>query len=874
MSWIDGVRHRCRELLRPRQAADELDEELGDHFARELARQDERHADDAVRAARLRAGAPTVAAEAVRDGRTGRLAADLLRDVRFGLRGIRRSPGVALAVMISLALGIGGTTAVLTVVRAVMLRPLPYPDSERLFEVQVWWKDFSALPSNADLTALSEGPAAGRVGAYFVPDGGFAMATHDGPELIAGGFMTPGLLRVLGTAPLRGRGFSDDRDAREALISASLWHQRFDGSDAAIGKVITLDGEPFTIVGVMPPGFGLPGRRNEGAWVHARLEPSRRRGPFFLNTIVRVAANVSPAGAEAALTAAAVPFLHDRFGVTDRWRYGMRPLRDVVVGNTPETLWILSAAVGLVLLIAVANVANLLLARGTVRMREMSVRAAIGAARGRLVRQMLTETALLGLGGGAAGAVLAGVLVQVARTEAAPFIPRIDEVTVDVSLVTFAVALGMVAGMAAGVLPALRVPWTRLADALRAGGRTSGEDRHEGMARRVLVVAEIALAVAVVASAGLLVKSLQRLQDTDPGFRPGHVLSFQLALPDRPYSAPERVQAFVTDLERRLRGLPGTRNVAFAMALPPDLLQMSNNYAVEGRDVERPGSSGVAEWNVVSETYFATMGIRVIRGRTFGDADRADAPAVAVVNEAFVRRHYAGGNALGKRLKGGDWDPRAPWTTIVGIVADVPYERGAWSGPHPMVYTAYSQNWWLQSTYVVVGADGRLEALVPSIRRAVASLDGRVPLRDVAAMEDRLYRSAALPRLRGWIFSALGVLALTLSVTGIYGVTAFHVNRTRRETAIRRALGASSDQVVAATLATGLRLALAGVVVGTAGALAVTRSLSALLFQVDSRDPAIMGTTVLLLLGSAVLACAWPAVRAVRIDPATLLRDE
>jgi predicted permease len=528
----------------------------------------------------------------------------------------------------------------------------------------------------------------------------------------------------------------------------------------------------------------------------------------------------------------------------------------------------------LVLLIAIANVANLLLARGTGRMREMSVRAAIGAARGRLVRQLLAETAALGIIGGAAGVAVASVVVHVVRLEAAPLLPRIDEVRGDVPGGMVALGLGVATGLAAGVLPAIRVPWAHLADALRAGGRSVGEDRRQGTARRVLVVAEVALAVTVVVSAGLLVKTLLRVEHTDPGFRPEGVLSFQLLLPDQPYAAPERAGSFLTSFEERLRAIPGVRRVGLAMSIPPNTLQMSNNYTLEGRVPEHADAGGVAEWYVVSQDYFATLGIHVLRGRTFDARDRDDAPLVAIVSESFARRNFAGLDPIGRRLKGGDWDPKGPWITVVGVVADVPYESGAWGGAHPIVYTAYPQNWWVQSAYVVIDTDGPIDDVLPPVRRALTMLDSRIPLRDVMSMPERVHRSAAIPRVRGWLFTALAALGLMLAVTGIYGVMSYDVDRRRRETAIRRALGARSDQVVSSTILAGARLALAGVAAGTASALVLTKSLSSLLFEVDPRDPVVIAGTAALLMTAAFVACAWPAVRAARQDPAMLLRDE
>lgn len=876
MSWIDGVRHRLREALHPTRLADEFDEEVRDHAEREAGRQAHDGLVDAAarRRARLRTGSLDAAREAAADGRTGQWLVGCLRDVRFASRSLRRTPGLVAAVTVSFALGIGGASAIFGVVHAVLLRPLDYPRSDELHEMRIWWNDFSATLSPADFFTLTEqGPMADLVGAHFA-DGEFAMETPSGPELVQGSFVTASLPRVLGVAPAIGPGLSHERGRREALISDAMWRAMFEGRPDVIGATLLIDGDSYAVVGVMPSSFHLPGRRAEDVWLRGDLNRPTRRGPFFLRTIVRLPADAAPTSAETQLTAVATPMLRDGFGVKDRWRYGLRPLKDVLVGGSRETLVMTFAAVALVLLIAVANVANLLLARGTTRTREMAVRAALGAGRRRLMRQLLTESSLLGLLGGAAGLLVAAGIVEVLRAEAVTIVPRIDEVRVDPVVVAFALLAGAGAGLAAGVLPAFRLPWNRLNDWIRGGGRGAGEDlRHRG-ARQLLVVGEIALALTVLTSAALLVKSLVRLQQTDPGFHAEGLISFGLALPNQPYQEEARVGVFVTDLDRRLRGLPGVRDIALSSSLPPNRLSMTNNYTLEGAAADSAGTAAVAEWLVVSDRYFQTLGIPLKRGRAFDGTDRDGSPQTAVVNEAFVRRHFASRDALGARLKGGNWNPRSPWITIVGVVADVPYDNGALTGSSPTIYTAYAQNLWVQSPYVVVRSDVDAETLVPAIAGAVAAVDARIPLRDVATMRERLRQSTEVPRFRGLMFSSLGVLGLVLALTGVYGVMAYHVTARRRETAIRRALGARPEQIVGMTLATGARLALAGIAIGTFFAFLATRSLARFLYQVEPKDPAVLGGTALLLAAAALVACGWPALQAARVDPAMLLRDE
>ena len=424
MSWFMGLRERIREALHPGHADRDLDDELRDHLAREVDRQSipDVPTGEARRRAALRAGSLQAAKEAMRDERTGHVLRDFAADLRIAARMARRNPGFTATVVISLALGVGGTTAVFSVVNAVLVRPLPYAEADRLFMTRVWWNAFSASLSRADLLALQEqGAGIATVGAYFTPeDDAFAMATPDGPTLVTGAVITADLPHVLGARPILGAGFSTGssgstgQDALEALIGEALWRDRYAGSPDVIGQSIRLNSQPFTIVGVMPTGFNVPGQRQGAVWQRAIVRPPTRRGAFYLNTIVRLAGDVTPEAAASKLTAAVTPVLRDKYAVKPGWRYGLRPLKETLVGDVRRTLLLLFGAMALVLLIAIVNVMNLFLARGTVRARELAVRSSLGASRGRLARQLLAESALLGSVGGAAGLGLAWTLLHVA----------------------------------------------------------------------------------------------------------------------------------------------------------------------------------------------------------------------------------------------------------------------------------------------------------------------------------------------------------------------------------------------------------------------------------------------------------------------------
>jgi predicted permease len=870
-----GIVQALRAIFRRSRVEDELDEELRDHVHRELARQIANGVDpkDAVRQASIRAGNLEAAKEGVRDERGGRWLTDAATDVRVGLRGLRRSPGLTAAVVLSLGLGVAGTTAISSVVHAVLLRSMAYRDASQLYFVRVWWNSFSASLSPADFEALREqGPSLVPVAAFFFPDDGFTMMAASGPEVVRGAFITDELTTVLGVAPIVGPGFSADRNAPEALIGYDLWQSQFGGRPDVIGRSLTLDGRSQTIVGVMPASFDVPGEHENQVWARGFWRAPRARAPFYVLVVVRLPKDLAPDVAASKLTEVIGPILRDRFGTKLDWRYGLRSIQDAVVGDSRRTLMLALGAVGLVLLIAILNVANLLLARGTARAREFAVRASLGASRGRLARQLLAESAMLGIFGGVLGLGLADLALSLTRGTALTIIPRMHEVQFNVPVALFAVGTGIVSGLLAGTIPVWRVSWGGLADSLRDGGRTTGEGRRQGTARRVLVALEIAVTLTVLAGAALLAKTLMRLEQTDPGFVPTGVVSFRLTLPDGSYP-PDRTGPFVIDLESRLRAIPQVTSVGYSGALPPNRLYYTNDYLVEGK-VSDTRNAGVAVYVEASPAYFQTLGIRLIQGRAFDSSDRQNGQRVAIVNEAFVRKHFPTGDVIGKRLTRGGANRPPQWTTIVGVAADVPYESGVWGGAAETVYEPFAQNLWQSAPYFVVKSNGDPATLIASIRETVRAVDPMLPLRDAATMDERLQHSTLAPRFRSWLALALAAVALALALTGIYGVMAYHVTQRHRETAIRRALGARGDQIVAQVLASGARLAGVGIVAGLAGALAVTRSLRSVLYQVEARDPAVLVAVASVLTGAALLACLVPAVRAARVDPMTILRDE
>ena len=760
-----GLWQRLRVLVRFARVEDELARELDDHFEREVERQMAQGATEAEagRLATLRVGHRESLKEQVRDERGGRLVVDALFDLRVGARSLGRVPGFTLAVVLSLTLGVAGVTAIFTVVNAVIVRALPYPDAERLHLVRVAWNEFTASLSAADLLRLKEASAnVAEVGAFRFGQEGYTLLAGSAPEVVSGAAVTPETPRVLGVRPALGRWFVEDHDAQEALISDALWRARFGGSPAALGQGLTLDRGTYTVVGVMPPGYDVPGQNGGQVWLSAPVDEPDRRGPFYLRVVLRLAPGVTPDQAAARLTAAVTPVLLERYQAEATWRYVVTSMKRAVVGDTQSTLLLFLAAVGLVLLIACVNVANLMLARGASRVRELSVRAALGARRERLVRQLLAESALLGVGGAALGLAVATGLVKVIVAQAGAFLPRVGEIHVDAEAAAVAAAIGVCTALAAGVSPALWLTGRRLDEAMRDGGRGTSGGPTQGKARRAMVVAEVALALGVLVATTLLVKTLSRVESEAPGFRADGVLSFRLVAPPDPYEDAAKLETYLRAIDARLRQLPGVTSVALGESLPPDRLQQSNNYTLQGDEPGAPGrtsqGSGVAQWNTVSAEFFRTLEIPVLRGRAFAESDQATAPAVAVVSRSFADRHFPNGDVLGRQLKGGDWDPAAPWIAIVGVVADVPYERGVWGGVSPTVYLPRVQGGASRWQFVALRSASPA-SVAAELGHAVHAVDPRVPLRDVASMAERLEASAAVPRFRMRLFTLLAAVA-------------------------------------------------------------------------------------------------------------------
>ena len=805
---------------------------------------------------------------------------DLRQDLRYGIRMLRKSPGFTAVAALSLAMGIGANTAVFSVLNAVVLQPLPYAEPERLIALTVQ-SDASKRSgglSTADFVAVSEqSRTMSAIGAIQRVPGGVTLVGRGDPEQVQATLVTAGVMPALGVSPMLGRTAlpGEDRDGglRTVVLSHRFWRERFAASSTALGQTLTLEGEPHTIVGVMPPGFTLPNRPDDQLWPVLQLTPPEYRAPFWLVVYGRLAPGVSLAQASAELGTIAAAVKARYPDSPPQWSYLATDLKTSLLGDAPATMLILYGAVALILIMASANVANLLLARSATRLPELALRSALGAGRRRLARQLVTESVLVATIGGAIGLVLAYLGTDVLAAAMPRDMPHVREIRIDGWVLAFTAAIALLAGIGIGLVPALQLPHDRLGLELHEGGRGSSRGARRRRFTSALVVGEFALALTVLVAAGLAVNSLLRLQRVEAGVRKEGVLIVKLAIPEARYPEGSHIDAFYDDAMRRVRTIPGITSAAVSMAVPPHRLVMTNPFTPEGKVYAAGESAPVAEELLVSPEYFAALGIPVLRGRTFSDADRDGAPGVAIVNETFVREAFGGADALGRWIQTGDPHPESEKLTIVGIVPDVKY-TGLDSKPEPTIYVPFKQALWWRSMYLITRTSGDPLAHVAAVRAAITAIDPQIPLQEVKTMEHLIGESVAEPRYRAVLLGSFGALALVLASAGIYGVLSYTVNQRRRETGVRLALGATAADVMGLVIRDGMRLACIGVAVGVALAIATTRLLSAILYEVSPLDPLTFALMALFLSTVGFLACAIPARRASRTDPMTAIRAE
>ncbi len=873
--WIAALRAR----LGTRRLEKDLRDDMAFHLEMsETAFRAAGHApDEARRLARVKFGGVDRYEEQVRDEMGGRRIADLAADLRYALRVLVRTPAFSLVAIGSLALGFGASGAMYGIADAILLEPLAYPDADRLAQIRER-RDSDLTESTLSLLDVQRITRESRsfedLGAVYPEQAGFTLVDGDKAEQLRGSWVTPGALRALGVAPLAGPGLrpADELPGAEpvTLISASLWQNRFASAPDIVGRSIRVHGESRTIVGVMPPDFRLPGFREEDLWLVPRFETASVRAPFYLLLIARLAPERTLDDASAELGPIAKRVAEEHPGASASWQYTVTPLKDIVVGDASATIWLLSGAVGLVMLIAIANAATLLIVRTMSRESELSVRVALGAGRGRIVRQLLTESAVLCIVGGAIGTLLAFGSLRAIERIGGNMLPRLHEVEASGRVALLIMVLSLLAGVVIGLAPLVRIPnagWGRLRERARGGTDRGAVVRL----REIFVISEFALALAVVIAATLLVASLQRLSAVDPGSRTDGVLAVRLSLPAADYPTPEQSLAFYQAVEQRIATLPGVQAVAVTMAVPPDRLVMTNPARPAGRPVAPGEDVPAVEELLVSADYFRTMGITLREGRSFTPADNNDAPLVAIVNEELARRFFPGRSAIGEQLVLGDPDPSSPGHVIVGIAANVKYQ-GLDTSVEPTVYVPYAQNAWWPTMYLVVRTVGEPAEFVPRIRSEVAAVDPRIPLQEVSTLETLMHDSMRAPRVRTGLLSGFAAIAMILAMTGIYGVTAYAISQRRHEMSIRMALGARPASVLGMVLRSGLRMATIGAAIGIGIALVLGQAMSRFAFGTEPTDKGVLAISTVVLMLGALAATLGPAIRAARAQPADALR--
>ena len=801
----------------------------------------------------------------------------MLAVLRQALRALRRSPGFALAALATFALGIGANATVFGVVNAVLLRSYPFAEPDRL--VALYERDLRGGNDRFPLSPANfrdwQQQARGFTGmaAYGVTD--VTLRTDAEPERYAAARVTWNLPSVLGVSPQLGRGFTADEDgpgsAPVALISDRLWRTRFGADPRIVGRSVDLNGAPTTIVGVLPAAVRFPSARSD-VWLPFAWSDSAwttQRGNHQLDAVGRLRPGVAPAAAHAELAtiagqiARAFPEIQTNFGAT------VLPLHDALVGAVRPVLLVLLGAVSFVLLIACANVANLTLARGAARQREVAVRAAIGAGRWHLVRGPLAESVLLGAGGGALGLLLAAWACRVLPALVPTSIPRLDEAGIDWRVAAFTFATALVASLVAGIVPALQTARADLTGVLKDGGKGSTGSAARARTRDGLFVAEVAFALLLLTGAGLALTSLTRLLAVQPGFAPERVLTAQVALPRARYATDTLQARFWEQLVPRLRAIPGAAGAAVVSLAPLGGGMAMLGYTIDGRPQPRANDGPVAVAYAASDDYFRAMGVPVRRGRVFTDADRFGAPPVAVVSERLAREQFRGVDPIGQRVR---FDTAGPAFEVVGVVGDVKHTSLA-DDVRPALYTPMAQAPWSRGT-LVLRASGDPTALAGAVRRAVAAVDPSLAVGEVQPMRGIVDRSVARPRFTALLLVAFGGCAVILALVGIYGVVANTVAQRRGEFGIRVALGARPADVVRDVLGGALRRAGIGIALGLAGAAALTRLMADELYDTSPLDPPTLAV-VSLLIALVAAAASWiPARRATRVSPMQVLRTE
>ena len=874
MSLLDALRFRLRVLLHDEEYARELGDEMEFHLA-----QDRAHQGVTPNEARRRFGNVTAYREETRE-MSGLGFLDRLRqDVRFALRTFRHAPAFTLVAVLTIALGIGATAAIFSVVHAVILEPLPYPDAGRI--VMVWMdnrrlgvaEDYHSYPNLADLKAQN------RVLSQLAPvlEGGVNLTGQGEPQRLVAGLLPAEAFAALGTRPVVGRLYDSTAEVNGAdgvaVLSYGLWQSVFGGARDVIGREIQLNGRKRTVVAVMPPGFAFPSERTQ-LWVPLVIPEDLRnaRQSFAFPAVGRLAPGVSLARARAEMSAIAKR-LEEQYPSNRDYGVNLVPLPEQVVGPTLRAaLWIMLGAVAAVLLIACANVANLLLSRAAVREREVTVRLALGASGRRLVRQFLTESVLLSLIGGAAGVALAVFGLRALRALAPADLPRIADAGVNGTVLLVTSVVTITTGILFGLVPALQSSRTTLSDSLREGGRGGSAGRGGQRLRRGIVAAQLAMVVVLLTGAGLLLRTFVGLQRVSLGFEPGNVFTMRVQLPGARYQQAEQRRRFFDGVLAQLRATPGVTDAGMVSTIMLSKTPNSAMTVIEGRE-RRPDDREVT-FDVATPGFFRTIGAQLVAGRDFVVADRDGAPQVGIINEQMAKRFWPDASPIGRRFSFGspDSDTSNAWITVVGVVADM-RRTGVDMPVREEAFVPYAQVSG-SAMMVVARTTGDPLALAPRARAIVRAIDRDQPISEMGTLEQQLERLVAQRRFSLTLVGAFAVLALVLAVVGAYGVTSYLVSQRTKEIGVRLALGAEPGRVARQIVMGGMRVASLGVALGVVGALLTTRLAGSLLYGVSPRDPVTIGGVAVLMLAVVALANWVPARRAARVDPLVALREE
>ncbi|MGB7281037.1 MAG: ABC transporter permease [Candidatus Acidiferrum sp.] len=808
----------------------------------------------------------------------------LWQDLKFALRMLRKNPGFTAVAVLTLAMGIGANTAIFSVVNTVLLQPLPYNDAGRIIsvsQIDLKTQDSGALMSFTKYTQIREqNKTLESLGGYYPLT--LSLVTEREPEAVNGARASLDFFRVLGISPARGRAFSPEEEQDGgpdvAVISDGFWHSHFGGDPGALGKTLVLDGKSATIVGILPASFRFPLQYPEpDVWLPrpsetVLLTPAQiQGGASYFNMIARLRPGETLQRVRAEMDAINARYKRQFGSNADATRFGIyaQTLEDSLVGGLRSSLLVLLAAVGFVLLIACANVANLLLSRATAREREIAVRKALGASGGRLVRQLLSESVLLSVCGGALGVLLAAALLPAVRSISPGTVPRLGEARIDGEVLIFSLLLCVITGIVFGLVPALQTSKKDLHATLKEGGHGSSEGGGRGRFRALLVVAEMGVALVLMTGAGLLIQSFSRLMQVNPGFSPKNLMAFPLKLPPSRYTLPEQQAQFYRELLDDVRAMPEVQSAGITSYMPFSGSIRMVFVCPEGRVCQGIGKDPTSAVRQVSAGYFETVRTPLLRGRVITAQDVAGGLPVVVINETAAKHFFPGQNPIGKHLANSrDMVQRE----IVGVVGDVKF-FGLNAANQEEMYLPMAQAPWPNTT-LVVRSQANTQSLVAAVRAKIAEVDPNLPVSGVSSMEEAIGNSVAQPKLTMQFVGVFAGFALLLAAIGIYGVMAYTVSARKQEMGIRMALGAAPADILRLVVGQGMRMTLVGVALGVVVSLALTRLLASLLFGVGATDPVVFSAAAVVLAVAALVACYFPARRATRVDPIMVLRHE